>query len=134
MYMGDFKQKVGMGRGRFGGERRTTGGYSSGGRKSFGDRDGKPEMHKVICSDCGKNCEVPFRPSGDRKVFCSECFGGKEEGGRSSFRGNFGGSRERRPSSDFKKDSSLDFSQIKEKLMEISSKMDVLIDILGTKK
>ncbi|MBT4935846.1 DNA-directed RNA polymerase [Candidatus Woesearchaeota archaeon] len=33
------------------------------------------EMHKAVCGDCGKECEVPFKPSGDRPVYCKECFG-----------------------------------------------------------
>ena len=36
-------------------------------------RDPRP-MHDVICSDCGKDCKVPFKPSGDRPVYCKECF------------------------------------------------------------
>lgn len=36
-------------------------------------RDMRP-MHKAVCADCGKNCEVPFRPSGDRPVYCKNCF------------------------------------------------------------
>jgi len=32
------------------------------------------EMHKAVCSDCGKECEVPFKPSGDRPVYCRDCF------------------------------------------------------------
>ena len=35
-------------------------------------------MHRAVCADCGKDCEVPFRPSGDKPVFCSECFSTKE--------------------------------------------------------
>jgi CxxC-x17-CxxC domain-containing protein len=31
-------------------------------------------MHAVTCSACGKETEVPFRPSGDRPVYCRECF------------------------------------------------------------
>ena len=31
-------------------------------------------MHKAVCADCGKNCEVPFKPSGDRPVYCKNCF------------------------------------------------------------
>ena len=31
-------------------------------------------MYKVICADCGKDSEVPFKPSADRPVFCKECF------------------------------------------------------------
>jgi CxxC-x17-CxxC domain-containing protein len=53
---------------------------SGGGRKSFGrDRGGRgdrerPEMHEAVCSDCGKRCEVPFKPTGDKPIYCSSCF------------------------------------------------------------
>ena len=40
-----------------------------GGRRNFGPR----EMTKVICSDCGKECEVPFKPTEGRPVYCQEC-------------------------------------------------------------
>lgn len=50
----------------------------SGGRRSFGGRDRgdreRPEMHEAICSDCGKRCEVPFKPTGDKPIYCSQCF------------------------------------------------------------
>ena len=32
------------------------------------------EMHKVNCSECGKETEVPFKPDGDRPVYCRECY------------------------------------------------------------
>ncbi len=32
------------------------------------------EMHKATCSDCGKECEVPFKPDEDRPVYCRDCF------------------------------------------------------------
>jgi len=31
-------------------------------------------MHKIICSDCGKEDEVPFKPTEGRPVYCRECF------------------------------------------------------------
>ena len=31
-------------------------------------------MHKAVCADCRKECEVPFRPSADRPVYCKNCF------------------------------------------------------------
>lgn len=31
-------------------------------------------MYKAICSNCGKECQVPFQPTGSKPVFCSECF------------------------------------------------------------
>ncbi len=37
--------------------------------------DRKPtEMHKATCSDCGKQCEVPFKPTGDKPVYCRDCY------------------------------------------------------------
>ena len=29
---------------------------------------------RVVCSDCSKECEIPFKPSGGRPVYCKECF------------------------------------------------------------
>lgn len=37
------------------------------------NRDTRP-MHEAVCADCGKNCEVPFKPSGNRPVYCKSCF------------------------------------------------------------
>jgi CxxC-x17-CxxC domain-containing protein len=34
---------------------------------------GPRDMHKATCSDCGKECEVPFRPAEDRPVYCRDC-------------------------------------------------------------
>jgi len=31
-------------------------------------------LHKAICADCQKQCTIPFKPSGDRPVYCQECF------------------------------------------------------------
>lgn len=31
-------------------------------------------LHKAVCADCKKECEVPFKPSGERPVYCKECF------------------------------------------------------------
>ena len=35
---------------------------------------GPREMHPAVCADCGKETTVPFRPRGDRPVYCSDCF------------------------------------------------------------
>ncbi|TRO51138.1 DNA-directed RNA polymerase [Candidatus Bathyarchaeota archaeon] len=32
------------------------------------------EMHKAVCADCKQECEVPFKPDGNRPVYCRECF------------------------------------------------------------
>jgi CxxC-x17-CxxC domain-containing protein len=61
---------------------------SRGDNRRFGDRDtGRPLiMHKAICSECGKECELPFKPTGDKPVFCSNCFRNKANSNRSSGR------------------------------------------------
>lgn len=87
-----------MGEFRRGGANRFSGGHGGhgggfkgrGGRPSFGggnrggfrgnDR-GPVTMHKVICDECKKPCEVPFLPTAGKPVYCSACFGGKREGG-----------------------------------------------------
>jgi len=57
---------------------------SGSGRYGGGDfrrRDsGRRQMHKAVCDECGKDCEVPFKPSGDKPIYCSECFEKKEGG------------------------------------------------------
>jgi len=32
------------------------------------------ELFKAKCADCSQDCEVPFKPSGDRPVYCRDCF------------------------------------------------------------
>jgi len=47
----------------------------------FGERRpfdrGPREMHKAVCSECKKECEVPFKPTEGKPVFCRECFAKK---------------------------------------------------------
>jgi CxxC-x17-CxxC domain-containing protein len=31
-------------------------------------------MYQATCADCKKACEIPFKPRGDRPVYCQECF------------------------------------------------------------
>ena len=35
---------------------------------------GPREMHPAVCAECGQDTTVPFRPRGDRPVYCSDCF------------------------------------------------------------
>lgn len=74
-----------MGFGNRGGFRREGGSRFGSRGRSFGggrDRDGPREMTKVICSKCGKECEVPFKPTNDKPVFCSDCFKSQDGGSR----------------------------------------------------
>jgi CxxC-x17-CxxC domain-containing protein len=50
---------------------------SQGRNRSFGKNrfnTDRPDMHKATCAKCGKICEVPFRPTGSKPVFCRDCF------------------------------------------------------------
>lgn len=49
-------------------------------RRDFGNSAGPRQMFKTICDSCGKDCEVPFRPSGEKPVYCSDCFEKNREG------------------------------------------------------
>ncbi|MFC1576812.1 CxxC-x17-CxxC domain-containing protein [Candidatus Omnitrophota bacterium] len=48
------------------------------GRQDNGSRE--RTFTRVICSDCKKECEIPFKPSGGRPVYCKECFSKRKQG------------------------------------------------------
>ena len=75
------------------------------------DRDRPRTMYSAICSSCGKNCEVPFRPTGDKPVYCRDCF---DKGG-SGF-----GSR----------DNSISSKISQEQYRELNTKLDKILGIL----
>lgn len=39
------------------------------------------QMFDAVCTECGQKCQVPFRPTGDKPVYCTNCFA-KRQGGR----------------------------------------------------
>jgi len=45
-----------------------------------GERSGGSfQKFDAICSNCGKKCQVPFRPDGEKPVYCKDCFGAPRE-------------------------------------------------------
>ena len=44
----------------------------SGGGGGYGG--GTREMFTATCSSCGKDAQVPFRPTSGKPVYCSDCF------------------------------------------------------------
>jgi len=32
------------------------------------------QLYNVICAACGKQTQVPFKPTGDRPVYCRDCY------------------------------------------------------------
>ena len=63
-----------MGEFNRGGGHRGGGGFrdndGGGFKRDFGPR----EMHKATCSECGNECEVPFKPTEGKPVFCRDCY------------------------------------------------------------
>ena len=54
---------------------RDSGGFNQRGSSRFGGRGSdRPERTMVTCDSCKKKCEVPFKPSSDKPVYCSDCF------------------------------------------------------------
>ncbi len=63
--------------------RRNTKFGSRGNDRRFDGRNSeRPTMHKAVCSECGKECEVPFKPTNDKPVFCDDCFRNKKSVGQ----------------------------------------------------
>ncbi|MEK7130259.1 MAG: CxxC-x17-CxxC domain-containing protein [Patescibacteria group bacterium] len=92
--MGKFKKSAGYKGGSHGrGTNRRTpsdrprygdkGGFSRSG--DAGGRDSRPQMYSAVCSQCNRACEVPFRSTGVRPVFCKDCFNGKRESSQSGY-------------------------------------------------
>jgi CxxC-x17-CxxC domain-containing protein len=57
----------------------SAGGYGNGGGGGGGggyaSRDRGPrEMFSATCSNCGREAQVPFRPTSGKPVYCSDCF------------------------------------------------------------
>lgn len=138
--MGNFGRDDRGGRGGFGGGRRSfggdRGGFSGrsrggfgGGRPAFGDRnDGPREMFDAVCDNCGKTCQVPFRPTTGKPVYCSDCFekmGGREgrDSGRSD-RPRFEDRAPRAPRED---------NQNKSQFDSLNAKLDKIISLLEPK-
>ena len=36
-------------------------------------------LYDAVCAACGADCKVPFKPTEDRPVYCSECFAKMKE-------------------------------------------------------
>lgn len=122
------------------------GGFRPGGdrgRDSFqkkswgGDRgnDRDRQMFKATCGNCGKSCEVPFRPTGEKPVYCNDCFGKMRDSERSTGRPEYGASAPKRDFGD-RRDSRSDFKpkqvfdDTKKQLTDISIKLDRLLGIM----
>ena len=56
-------------------------------RRPSAPRSGGPrEMFAAVCAECSKPTQVPFKPRGDRPVYCSDCFSRMRNNNNSSRR------------------------------------------------
>ena len=54
-----------------------SGSYSTERSGGYSDRSSGPrEMFAAVCSTCGNQAQVPFRPTSGKPVYCSDCFRG----------------------------------------------------------
>jgi CxxC-x17-CxxC domain-containing protein len=97
-------------------------------------------MHKAICDECHKECQVPFRPSGDKPIYCNECFSAKRGNDDRGPRKDFGGDRTPRrdfndrpaqpsfskPATPAQNDSSKQLAEINTKLDRLTSAIEKL--------
>ncbi len=37
------------------------------------DQSGR-QLYDITCANCGKKAQVPFKPTGDRPVYCRDCY------------------------------------------------------------
>ena len=132
--MGDFRKS-----GNFGGNKRPYGFRPGGDRPHFGGSRGqdgpRPELFDATCANCGKSCQVPFRPTGERPVYCRDCFGEKRDtpprnpGQRDGSR-NFDRNGSSRPAPVMQhRDTRID--DIKRDVLMLNAKIDSLMKILG---
>lgn len=105
------------------------------GRGGFGGRSGQREMHRAVCAQCGKDCEVPFEPTDGRPVYCSDCFEKKDGGSQAprNFqdrgRGRDEGRGPRRPDFERREAPRPHTPEIYE---EINHKLDKILQMLST--
>lgn len=102
--------------------------------RSRGRRDSRrPELHDAVCDECGNDCKVPFRPSGDKPIYCSDCF--EKKGGRDGGRPSRGGGRrsfgDRGPSrSSGGGASDQSITKLTESIKTLNIKLDKVISLL----
>jgi len=72
--------------------RAMAGGASGGGGASYGRSD--KQMYPAVCSNCGRETEVPFMPTAGRPVLCRDCFNASKGTGAGAGAGaGYGGGR-----------------------------------------
>lgn len=82
-------------------------GRSSGGFNRRSGRRDEKTMHQVTCDGCGKECEVPFKPTEGKPVYCNDCFKGRGKSNKTNQQCN-----------------------CKEEIEKINQKIDLILEIV----
>jgi CxxC-x17-CxxC domain-containing protein len=135
---GQNKNHEHSGHGKFGGGKRND--FHGEGHNRRERSFDAPQLFAAVCSDCGKGCEVPFRPSADKPVYCSACFGKKKHAGEKE-------ARDAGRTPEFKKedtkvreakpvriDSDEKFGVLAKQLVSLESKVNMILELLATKE
>jgi CxxC-x17-CxxC domain-containing protein len=143
--MNNFKDGFKKG-GNFGGKPKFGGGRKEGGKSfsSGGKRGGDkaPQRFQATCATCQKSCEVPFKPSGDKPVYCSECFDKRSKSDSRDDRSGQGRNerpdfakppRDQRPPRHDKQHGQVDTGliDIKRQLTAIESRLNRILDLIN---
>jgi CxxC-x17-CxxC domain-containing protein len=102
-------------------------------RRDFDRPQVAQAMHQAICSNCGKTCEVPFKPNGTRPVFCRECFQANRTGDarRPDFEGRNNNFPPPPPRFDDRGPHQPPPEPHKEQFAELNAKLDKILNILN---
>jgi len=102
--------------------------YSKPSSSRAANRDSGFELFEVTCDKCGVKCDVPFKPTNNKPVYCRSCFRkGDTEGGRDN-RDNNRFESQGRFSEDFKPRNS--GNQSSEEIDKINRKLDKIMRAL----
>ena len=104
--------------------------FSEPARPRFGgSRKEGVELFDAVCSRCGKACQVPFRPNGQKPVYCRACFGipSSAPSGRESF------VRRDAPVVSFEpRPENREMTDLKQQIGVMNSKIDSILRMLGS--
>ena len=120
--------------GRFSNHGPSRPGFNRPARPQFGGpRKEGVELFDAVCSKCGKDCQVPFRPNGQKPVYCRACFGAPTQA--STGRENF--VRRDIPAGSFvpphePRTENREIAELKQQIGVMNSKMDSILRMLGS--
>jgi CxxC-x17-CxxC domain-containing protein len=103
--------------------------FGGGNRGGFDRNREDRQMFSAICDKCGAECELPFKPTGEKPVYCSNCF--EKTSGRDGGNRDFGGNNRRfdsRDTKDYRQDNT------RSEIQALDKKLDRIIELLMTQK